>query len=585
MKKLFFSFLIVLCSGFNAFNQIQWERLFSKESTDAFRCVREVTSGGGFVLAGYTADSTVNDTDAFVVRLNASGDTIWTFTYNGTLSGKDLFYKIINTTDGGFVAVGYTSSVTGTSDDLLYIKLNSQGQIEWTKTFGDSGRERCQDIVETVDGYTIVGYTNSSPAQYYDALVLHINFSGNTLWSKIIGDAGYDDANAVELLPDGGYIAGGQSNNGSNGLDKFLIRFNSAGDTLWTKRFGGPGTENIESLTLVADGFVFAGSINPTGSDDNGYLVKTDTSGNLIWTKIYGGSEQDDFHTVEKTNDGGFVLCGTTSSSGALNPNIWLFKTNSLGDSSWAATFGGDNHDHGYSTLQTSDGGYIVAGYSSSFGFNNEEGYVVKTGTTPTGNGQLSYISVFNPATQICKSTTLKLKFIVRNFGNTSKSNIPLTVQLTGAVNQTLNASYTGPLNPHDLDTISISQTINTSAGGVLNIYAYTGIVNTVYPENNSLTLSINLLPCVSIEDVENKLGYEFYPNPANEKVVIDFSDNYRKANFEIISNTGATVLNFSATETSKLKKEIDLSFLAPGLYFIKLSTENGTDVRKLVVE
>ena len=170
MKKNILILLLSFFTAYSVFAQNSFEKLFSKQSTDVFRCIQEVTSGGGYIAAGYTADSTANDTDAYVVRMNTIGDTIWTYTYNGPLSKKDLFYKIISTFDGGFIACGYTNSKTGTSDDILYVRLNSSGQKLWSKTFGGSGKERGQDIIETSDGFTIAGYSTTPPAQYYDAM-------------------------------------------------------------------------------------------------------------------------------------------------------------------------------------------------------------------------------------------------------------------------------------------------------------------------------------------------------------------------------------------------------------------------------
>ena len=157
MKKIqLFIIGFILSSGF-CFGQTTWEKLFSNKSTDVFRSVTEVPSGG-YAIAGYTSDSTVSDTDAYVVRINNLGDTLWTFRHNIGLSKKDLFYKIINTADGGFVMCGYTNSITGVSDDVLFTKINGSGQLVWTKTWGGSGKDRAQDIIQLADGtFGIVG--------------------------------------------------------------------------------------------------------------------------------------------------------------------------------------------------------------------------------------------------------------------------------------------------------------------------------------------------------------------------------------------------------------------------------------------
>ena len=585
MKKNILILLLSFFTAYSVFAQNSFEKLFSKQSTDVFRCIQEVTSGGGYIAAGYTADSTANDTDAYVVRMNTIGDTIWTYTYNGPLSKKDLFYKIISTFDGGFIACGYTNSKTGTSDDILYVRLNSSGQKLWSKTFGGSGKERGQDIIETSDGFTIAGYSTTPPAQYYDAIVIHTSPNGNVLWSKVIGNSNYDDANTIKRLTDGGYILGGQSTNGNKGLDHYLIRLNSSGDTLWTKRFGTLGNDNIESLVLLSDGFVVAGNTSTPSTGDDGNLAKTDLNGSLIWSKTFGGSDQDDFHRVEKTTDGGFIISGTTSSSGSLNPNLWLVKTNSSGDSTWARTFGGDNHDHGYSAVQTIDGGYIIAGHTGSFGFNNEDGYVVKIGPDGTGTNKLSYITAYSLNSPTCSGALTQVAVTIRNFGNEAVSNIPVTVEITGSITQTLFATFTGPLAAQDLTTISFTPLINTITGGNYTFKCFTGISNDVYPLRNSFTNAVTLSACTGIEDLQTQLGYSVYPNPSNGIFVIDFNESYSKTKVELINVTGAVVQNFSINNTSDLRKSIDLSALSKGLYLLRVSTDEGFDVRRIVLQ
>ncbi len=490
MKKIFLAILLLFVSYVNAKSQT-WEKLFSGISTDVFRCVREVPAGG-YVLAGYTSDSTVNDTDAFVVRLNTNGDTMWTFRYNGPLSRKDLFYKVINTSDGGFALCGYTTSVTGTSDDVIYLKLNSTGQQQWVKFYGGSGKERAQDIQQLPDdGYVIVGYTTSPPAQYYDAFFIRTTSTGDTLRTRRFGAANYDDANVVRRLPDGGFILGGQSNNGANGLDYYLVRTDTTGNLIWSKRFGSIQTENIDCIALLTDGFIIAGNTNTLSTGDDGSLVKTDTAGNAIWSKSYGGSFPDDFHTVDTTADGGFVACGTTSSTGLLLPNMWMMRTNANGDSLWSRAYGGDNHDHGYSGQQTSDGGYIIAGHTGSFGFWNEESYVVKTDANGDVTENLTYttvLAIVNPATTTCGSSNMQVKLKLRNFGNEPVADIPCTCQISGTINQTLNQTFSA-----SSDTVTFSATINTSTPGTYTFTCFTSNNNDVYPARNSITKTFTI--------------------------------------------------------------------------------------------
>lgn len=498
-----------LLSGFSIFfflfvqnisSQTTWEKLFSKKNTDAFRCVIEVPAGG-YLIAGYTSDSTVNDTDAYVVRMTTAGDTLWTKRINRTGNGKDLLYKVINTADGGYAFCGYSTSNSAGSDDAYFLKMDAIGNVLWSKTWGGTGKDRAQDIVQTADGgFAIAGYTTSPPAAYYDAFLIRTNGSGDTLWTRRFGTSGFDDANTVVTHPDGGFVLGGQSTNGGAGLDMYMVRLNTAGDIIWTKKFGTNGTDNIEHIIRQPDGtYILAGGTDDTGGlgGNDGYLVKTDTGGTVLWSKVYGGNSQDDFHQVYRTVGGNFILSGTSRSSGALEPNMWLIKTNSSGDSLWSRTYGGDNHDHGYSAVQTSDGGYIFVGYSSSFGFNGEDAYVVKTDNFGDLGDYLTNITVSDltqPLNGSCSNNNIQIKVVVRNFGRDTVPNVPVTINITGPITQTLNQTYNGTVPPGELDTLTFSTPVNLSVPGQYTFSCTSLNVNDVFPQNNNLTRTITII-------------------------------------------------------------------------------------------
>ena len=268
---------------------------------------------------------------------------------------------------------------------------------------------------------------------------------------------------------------------------------------LWTNRWGTAGTDNIEHIVRNSDGtFILGGGtddLSGLGGND-GYIVKTDTGGTQIWAKIYGGTDQDDFHRIEATTDGGFIASGTSRSSGPLEPNMWLMKTDANGDSTWSRTLGGTNHDHGYSGMQTSDGGYIMAGYSSSFGFAGENAYVVKLNGSGNLGNYLTFGTIYGiiaPAINSCGNATQTVKVTVRNFGRDTISNIPVTINITGAVTQTLNQTYLGAIHPDDFDTLTFTTTINTLAGGTLNFSCSANVTNDVYPASNTLVTSVTI--------------------------------------------------------------------------------------------
>ena len=479
--------------------QITWEKLFVQSNTDVFRSVQEVPAGG-YIAAGYTSHWSSNDSDAFVVRLNIYGDTIWTRTFNG--GRKDIFYKVINTTDGGFVLCGYQTLGNALSD-AYYMKLDANGNMLWQFTYGGAGTERAQEIIQTSDGgYAMCGYTNSGTgAQQYQSFLVKIDANGGQTWSMKYGGNGYDDANSIkEILPAGGFVLAGQTtSSGAGGGDIWLLRVNATGGQIWSKTIGSSANENAEYLQLTNGGFIIAGSSDSTGADD-GFLVKTDTGGVMQWSRRFGGDSPDDFHRVENTSDGGYIITGTTQSNVDVISNMWLYKTDASGDSTWAYVYGGANHDHAYSGVQTSDGGYILCGYTASFGFHYEDALIIKV----DGNGQIfnhlffsTVTALVTPVNGTCGSANSTVTITVRNFGDTALSTFPDTVIITGALNQTLGQIFIGNISPLNSANHTFTATINTSAGGVFNFHCFTSTNNDVYPAMNWLdsTITLNAQP------------------------------------------------------------------------------------------
>ncbi len=152
-------------------------------------------------------------------------------------------------------------------------------------------------------------------------------------------------------------------------------------DTLWTKAFGGTNEDYGRSVQETSDGgYIIAGYTKSFGAGSyDVYLIKTDANGDTTWTKTYGGSNIDQGYSVEQTSDGGYIIAGNSKSFGAGLDDVYLIKTDANGDTTWTKTYGGSNIDQGYSVEQTSDGGYIIAGYTKSFGAGSYDVYLIKT--------------------------------------------------------------------------------------------------------------------------------------------------------------------------------------------------------------
>ena len=161
----------------------------------------------------------------------------------------------------------------------------------------------------------------------------------------------------------------------------YLVKTDSSGQNQWQKTFGGPKRDVGMSLQQTEDnGYIICGYTSSYGSGDwDVYLIKTDSSGNLKWEKTFGGSERDAGYSILQTADGGYVLCGYTKSFGSGDRDVYLLKIDPSGNKQWQETYGGTDFDVGLSVQQTPDGEYVICGETKSYGSGNKDVYLIKT--------------------------------------------------------------------------------------------------------------------------------------------------------------------------------------------------------------
>ena len=214
-------------------------------------------------------------------------------------------------------------------------------------------------------------------------------------FAKTYGGAYDDEAFSVQQTSDGGYIVAGYEYD-PWGDDAFLIKTDAKGNIIWAKTYGGTGWDEAYSVQQTSDGgYIVAGWTRSFGAGRNDiFLIKTDAKGNIIWAKTYGGTSSDYANSVQQTSDGGYIVAGETRSFGAGRNDIFLIKTDANGNVQWAKTYGGTSSDYANSVQQTSDGGYIVAGWTYSFGAGNYDIFLIKT----DANGNIGSCSIVQNA-------------------------------------------------------------------------------------------------------------------------------------------------------------------------------------------
>ncbi len=356
-----------------------------------------------------------------------------TIEWQKTIGDSDeVFVKNVQkTTDGGYILAGYkyTSQNGG---DYWIVKLNSNADIEWEKTYGGNSFDVANNIQQTIDGgYIVAGYTNSNDGDVTnnngstDAWILKLNANGNIEWQKTYGGSNSDDLTSIKQTADGGYIAVGStaSNDGDilnnqGYTDVWIIKIANNGNLQWSKTFGGTNGEianDVQQITngeylIVAYTFSNNGDITNNHGSFDAWVIKINSNGNMLWQRTYGGHNFDNFNVVEKIKDGNYVLVGNSSSNdGDLTNNqglsdTWVMKIDNSSNILWQKNIGIINYETANNVLETNDSNLLL---SCSYQINiledesvllirlNSNGSILWQLQIPQENGNSSANSIF----------------------------------------------------------------------------------------------------------------------------------------------------------------------------------------------
>ncbi len=252
----------------------------------------------------------------------------------------------------------------------------------WSRTYGGSVFDYCHSVQQTADGgYFLGGYTESFRRGAVGFWLVKTDTSGTEEWSRTFGGSSYNRCYSVQLTTDGGYILTGKTSSfGAGRYDFWLVRADANGDSLWSRTFGGTSDEECYSVQQTTDGgHILGGWTESYGAGGKDFwLVKTDANGDSLWSRTFGGSNYDGCQSVQQTTDGGYILGGYTDSYGAGSWDFWLVKTDVSGIEEWSRTFGGSSGDGCMSVQQTTDGGYILGGLTQSYGVGSNDFWLVR---------------------------------------------------------------------------------------------------------------------------------------------------------------------------------------------------------------
>ena len=354
----------------------EWDKIFGGLSDDEACSVKQ-TSDGGYIVVGQTYSYDIGSGDVWLIKTDSEGNLQWDKTFGGAKA--DYGDAVQQTLDGGYIIVGSTFSYGAGETDVWLIKTDSNGNQQWDRTFGGEGYEWGSSVQQTLDGGYIIAGENGLNG---DVWLIKVDSEGNRQWDKT-SVRGW--GSSVQQTLDGGYIITGWTPS----EDGLLIKVDSEGNEEWNKKFGESGDDRGISVEQTSDGgYIVVGLVGKTYNIGSGdiWLIKTDSSGNQQWDKTFGGAEADYGNAVQQTLDGGYIIVGFTSSYGAGETDVWLIKIDSSGNQQWDKTFGGAEADYGNAVQQTLDGGYIIAGSVSSNGAGMGDVWLIKVAGEKVAN-------------------------------------------------------------------------------------------------------------------------------------------------------------------------------------------------------
>jgi hypothetical protein len=368
-----------------------WTRTFGGTNIDVGHCIEQVADGG-YIVTGYTRSfGSTSGRNVWLVKTDAAGHEEWSHTFGG--NGDDEGHAVRQTADGGYIIAGHTQSFGAGMKDVLLIKTDECGDLEWLHTFGGPNDDEGYSVQPTIDGgYIIAGVTSSHGAGSRDVWLIKTDASGNESWSRTHGGMSSDGAWSVQQVSDGGFIMTGWTLSYGPGYlgNAWLVKTDSQGIHDWDSVFGGSGVDRGHAVRQCSDGgYILAGYTDSFGAGlYDMLLVKTDSSGGEQWMKTFGGTGRDYAQSVRQTADGGYIVAGYTLSYGAGSEDAWLVKTDLDGIGEWSQTYGGTSSDVAYCVRQTSDGGYIVAGHTLSYGAGLHDLWLIRLTGTQSGVGE-----------------------------------------------------------------------------------------------------------------------------------------------------------------------------------------------------
>lgn len=511
------SLILLSIGSLVAQSAVEWDKVVGRSFSIATN-----TSDGGIMLG------TTNSFNYVIAKFNASGVKEWEKTFVG--NNNDQLTDVIQTADGGYLLGGNSNSNAGLDksedaywgqgNDFWIIKISANGTKQWDKTYGGTRNETLAAMKQTPDGGYILGgssssgisdvKTESSKDQENDYWVIKINASGTRQWDRTLGGTSSDELNSLELTASGGYILGGTSFSGISGnktaslkglTDYWVVQLSANGSKQWDKTYGGQQYDNLQSVIRTSDGgFLLGGqSQSPNGADkteataggSDFWIIKVDSDGEKLWDKTLGGTEYETLRSINRTSDGGFLIAGYSDSGVSGNRksarkgmmDFWIVKLTSTGAKSWDQAIGAGANSTNFliSALPAYDGGYYLCGTTDSYDAGSDKA------DAGSGTWIVKLLSESNKKKLFFSASTLE-------FVNTGSTTTPAQIVNLTASTGTPAVTLSKSLSPWlTLPTPALGA--NAFKVNVAGVYPgiFKGVVNATAPGYARALMTVNL--------------------------------------------------------------------------------------------
>ena len=442
------------------------------------------------------------------------------------------------TKDGGYIILGNSSGYEGNTSVYL-AKTDTLGKIIWDKLIGGTEINWANDFKITHDkGYIIAGYTNLNSENGYDVLLIKTDSSGKVLWKKTYGGTDWDlGYSVIEDKEHNFLVAGSTYSYSYEDADVYLIKTDSAGDTLWTRHYGGIGEDAAYCIdtTNHSDYLLSGVTRKETDSTYDAYLLKINKNGDTLFTKKYGDTLDDKFYCARQIDETDYIVCGTTQNYGAKGYDQWILKLDTLGNVQWTRVFVNAGNEELFDIKQDWQHNFVTTGYTTTYG---------------AGAGDVTATMYSNDGWFV-------------NGGN-----------------------YGGP-------KYDVSYSINfTKDSGYIctgTTYSYGIGISNIYFIKTDKTFHSNMVPTAEVDVIEIKAGENFscsaFPNPTSGLLKININNEEKEiVNFKIFNIIGEEIFADSFKSiNSYYSKTIDISNFADGVYIVQISDNKYTSSLKII--